>query len=276
MKLSLCTISFRHQLQSIDQIAHWAQTHGFQGIELWGVHAKNLAEDIHYGSEWLSSHGLETSMLSDYLPLDAPLPALIAEINELCSLAHRWGTNKIRTFAGNKGSADISRLERIELVSRMKMLCKIAEAEGKQILVETHPFTLTDNPSSTLQLIEETDHPALRVNFDVLHIWESGVDPLYALKQLRPYISYFHFKNIESRNQLSVFASTNVYAAAGSREGMVSLFEGAVDYRLFLREAADMIEMEASLEWFGANVKDILAKDSKEVKKILQLEKANQ
>lgn len=265
MKLSLCTISFRHHLQSIDQIAHFAQMHEFQGIELWGVHAKNLAEDIHYGSEWLSSYGLETSMLSDYLPLDAPLPDLIEEMNKLCALAHRWGTNKIRTFAGNKGSADISRLERIELVSRMKMLCKMAEAEGMQLLVETHPNTLTDNPSSTLQLIEETDHPALRVNFDVLHIWESGVDPLYALKQLKPYVSHFHLKNIESRSQLGVFAPGNVYAAAGSREGMVPLFEGAVDYRLFLREAAEMMEIEASLEWFGGNVKEVLSKDRKRV-----------
>ncbi|WP_339148947.1 MULTISPECIES: sugar phosphate isomerase/epimerase [unclassified Sutcliffiella] len=269
MKLSLCTISFRHHLQSMDQIAHFAQTNGFQGIELWGAHAKNLAEDIHYGSEWLSSYGLEASMLSDYLPLDAPLPVLIEEMNVLCALAHRWGTDKIRTFAGNKGSADISRLERIELVSRMKMLCKMAEAEGMQLLVETHPNTLTDNPSSTLQLIEETDHPALRVNFDVLHIWESGVDPLYALKQLRPYVSHFHLKNIESRTQLDVFAPTNVYAAAGIREGMVSLFEGTVDYRLFLKEAAEMMEIEASLEWFGGNVKDVLARDSREVRRVV-------
>ncbi|UOE55896.1 sugar phosphate isomerase/epimerase [Bacillus sp. CMF12] len=274
MKLSLCTISFRHHLQSIDQIAHYAQTNGFQGIELWGVHAKNLAEDIHYGSEWLSSYNLETTMLSDYLPLDAPLPVLMTEMQRLCALAHRWGTKKIRTFAGTKGSADISRLERIELVSRMKMLCKIAEAEGQMLLVETHPNTLTDNPSSTLQLIEETGHSALRVNFDVLHIWESGVDPLFALKQLRSYISHFHFKNIQSRSQLGVFAPNNVYAAAGSREGMVSLFEGAVDYRMFLREASNLIEMDASLEWFGPNVKDILTKDSKEITRVLQAEKA--
>lgn len=274
MKLSLCTISFRHHLQSIDQIAHYAQTNGFQGIELWGVHAKNLAEDIHYGSEWLSSYNLETTMLSDYLPLDAPLPVLMTEMQRVCALAHRWGTKKIRTFAGTKGSADISRLERIELVSRMKMLCKMAEAEGQMLLVETHPNTLTDNPSSTLQLIEETDHSALRVNFDVLHIWESGVDPLFALKQLKPYISHFHFKNIQSRSQLGVFAPNNVYAAAGSREGMVSLFEGAVDYRMFLREASDLIEMDASLEWFGPNVKDILTKDSKEIMRILQAQNA--
>ncbi|MBG9546259.1 sugar phosphate isomerase/epimerase family protein [Cytobacillus firmus] len=274
MKLSLCTISFRHYLQSIDQIAHYAQTNGFQGIELWGVHAKNLAEDIHYGREWLSSYNLETTMLSDYLPLDAPLPFLMSEMQRLGALAHRWGTKKIRTFAGTKGSADISRLERIELVSRLKMLCKMAEAEGQMLLIETHPNTLTDNPSSTLQLIEETDHSALRVNFDVLHIWESGVDPLFALKQLRPYISHFHFKNIQSRSQLGVFAPNNVYAAAGSREGMVSLFEGTVDYRMFLREASDLIEMDASLEWFGPNVKDILTKDSKEIMRILQAENA--
>ncbi|AND38040.1 sugar phosphate isomerase/epimerase family protein [Cytobacillus oceanisediminis] len=274
MKLSLCTISFRHHLQSIDQIAHYAQTNGFQGIEIWGVHAKNLAEDIHYGSEWLSSYNLETTMLSDYLPLDAPLPVLMTKMQKLCALAHRWGTKKIRTFAGTKGSADISRLERIELVSRMKMLCKMAEAEGQMLLVETHPNTLTDNPSSTLQLIEETDHSALRVNFDVLHIWESGVDPIFALKQLRPYISHFHFKNIQSRSQLGVFAPNNVYAAAGSREGMVSLFEGAVDYRMFLREASNLMEMDASLEWFGPNVKDILTKDSKEIMRVLQAEKA--
>ncbi|MBX9975325.1 sugar phosphate isomerase/epimerase [Cytobacillus firmus] len=274
MKLSLCTISFRHHLQSIDQIAHYAQTNGFQGIELWGMHAKNLAEDIHYGSEWLSSYNLETTMLSDYLPLDAPLPVLMTEMQRVCALAHRWGTKKIRTFAGTKDSADISRLERIELVSRMKMLCKMAEAEGQMLLVETHPNTLTDNPSSTLQLIEETDHSALRVNFDVLHIWESGVDPLFALKLLRPYISHFHFKNIQSRSQLGVFAPNNVYAAAGSREGMVSLFEGAVDYRMFLREASDLIEMDASLEWFGPNVKDILTKDSKEIMRILQAQNA--
>lgn len=274
MKLSLCTISFRHHLQSIDQIAHYAQTNGFQGIEIWGVHAKNLAEDIHYGSEWLSSYNLETTMLSDYLPLDAPLPVLMTEMQKLCAMAHRWGTKKIRTFAGTKGSADISRLERIELVSRMKMLCKMAEAEGQMLLVETHPNTLTDNPSSTLQLIEETDHSALRVNFDVLHIWESGVDPIFALKQLRPYISHFHFKNIQSRSQLGVFAPNNVYAAAGSREGMVSLFEGVVDYRMFLREASNLMEMDASLEWFGPNVKDILTKDSKEIMRVLQAEKA--
>ena len=276
MKLSICTISFRHHLLSIDEIAHWAKDQGFQGIELWGVHAKNLADNMDYGSEWLRSYKLKTSMLSDYLPLDAPLPVLMSDMNNLCELAHRWGTNKIRTFVGNKGSVVTSSFERIEIVTRLKMLCKMAEAEGLHLLVETHPDTLTDTLPSTLQLFEEINHSALRVNFDVLHVWESGVDPIHALKQLGPYVSHFHLKNIETRSQLNVFNPNNVYAAAGSREGMVSLFEGALDYQVFLSEAADMIELEASLEWFGPNVKKVLAKDREAVKKVMELEEARQ
>ncbi|WP_375200513.1 sugar phosphate isomerase/epimerase family protein [Bacillus sp. RS11] len=271
MKLSICTISFRHHLHSIDQLAQFAKTQGFQGIELWGVHAKNLADELHYGADWLSSYGLETSMLSDYLPLEAPVSVMMAETERLSSLARRWGTNKIRTFVGKKGSSDTSTKEREELIFRLRMLCDYLESKGQYLLVETHPNTLTDNLPSTMQLLEEMNHSSLRVNFDVLHIWESGMDPIVAMKQLRPYISHFHFKNIASRAQLGVFAPNNVYAAAGSREGMVPLFEGAVDYGEFLAEVDSNMEVDASLEWFGANVKSVLAKDVQEVKKAVQL-----
>ena len=104
------------------------------------------------------------------------------------------------------------------------------------------------------------------MNFDVLHIWESGIDPVVAMKQLCPYISHFHFENIASRTQLGVFSPDNVYAASGSREGMVPLFEGAVDYHNFLSEVSPLMEVEASLEWFGSDVKSVLAKDGKEIR----------
>lgn len=273
MKLSICTISFRHHLYSIDQLAHFAKTQGFQGIELWGAHAKNLADEPHYGADWLRSYDLETSMLSDYLPLEAPIAEMMAETERLSSLATHWGTKKIRTFVGKKGSADTSKEERHELISRLRILCDYLESKGQDLLVETHPNTLTDNLPSTMQLLEETNHPSLRVNFDVLHIWESEINPIFALKQLHPHISHFHFKNIASRAQLDVFSPNNVYAAAGSREGMVPLFEGAVDYDEFLAAARSISEVDASLEWFGPNVKSVLAKDAQEVKRALQLVK---
>ncbi|WP_436374606.1 hypothetical protein [Cytobacillus sp. BC1816] len=35
-----------------------------------------------------------------------------------------------------------------------------------------------------------------------------------------------------------------------------------------------MMEMDASLEWFGPNVKDILTKDSNEIMRVFESEKA--
>ena len=48
INLSLCTISFRHQLMSIEQVADWARAQQFHGIELWGIHARNLAHQPEY------------------------------------------------------------------------------------------------------------------------------------------------------------------------------------------------------------------------------------
>lgn len=208
-------------------------------------------------------------MLSDYLPLEAPVSKMMAETERLSSLAEHWGTNKIRTFVGKNGSADTSIEERKELISRLKILCDYFESKGQYLLVETHPNTLADNLSSTIQLLEETNRQNLRLNFDVLHVWESGINPIVAMEQLRPSISHYHFKNIASRAQLDVFSPSNVYAAAGSREGMVPLFEGAVDYNEFLTAIHSIDGVEASLEWFGLNVKTVLAEEADKVKKAM-------
>ncbi|MFC4320583.1 sugar phosphate isomerase/epimerase family protein [Litchfieldia salsa] len=269
MKLSICTISFRHHLYSMDQIAHWAKSKQFDEIELWGVHAKNLGLNSYYGKEWLNAYGLETSMISDYLPLEASIETMIKETQILSNIAKHWGTNKIRTFVGKKGSEQTTQQERSELLEKIRIICQKLYLEGQYLLVETHPNTLADTQASTIKLIQEIDHPALRINFDVLHVWESGVNPVEAMKELRPFISHFHLKNISSRNELSVFAPENVYAASGSREGMVPLFQGEVNYREFLTETVKTMEVHGSLEWFGHNVKDVLTSDGDEIRELI-------
>jgi 3-dehydroshikimate dehydratase len=57
-----------------------------------------------------------------------------------------------------------------------------------------------------------------------------------------------------------VFEPNNVYAAAGSRIGMVPLFEGIVNYDEIIREVKGTDHF-ASLEWFGHNAKDILKEE---------------
>lgn len=269
MKLSLCTISFRHHLISLKQVVEWAAQRGFSGIELWGPHAMNLRDRPGYDLNWLQSHGLSVPMLSDYLPVQGERQQMIEKSVNLCRLAQSWGAGKIRTFAGNKGSHDVSAEERHEWTRRMRELCNIANDHGVKLVVETHPHTLADSKESTLRLIEEIDHPSLRLNFDVLHVWESGADPCEVLGEFEPLVAHMHFKNVRSRSFLNEFLPGNVYAPAGSRAGMVSLFEGAFDYRKFLafvmNETSLWPTLEASLEWFGPDVLTTLEQDAQQL-----------
>ncbi|CAO4144994.1 sugar phosphate isomerase/epimerase family protein [Methylorubrum aminovorans] len=247
MRIALCTISFRHHLVSIGELARFARGHGFDGIELWGVHARNLGPGDH--AEWLAAYGLHVPMLSDYLPLDAPPKTLTERTAELARLAGSWGAPRLRTFAGTKGSADASAEERAHVAARLRMAAGQLADQGLRLVVETHPGTLADTTDSLLDLLASVDHPNLRVNFDTLHVWEGGDDPLAAHARLIPHIDYYHLKNVRSRADLPVFEPANIYAAAGRREGMTALFEGALDYGTFLKTLPP--QAEASLEWFG-------------------------
>jgi 3-dehydroshikimate dehydratase len=259
MNLSVCTISFRHHLISLEEIARWAASHEFQGIELWGVHAKNLTNCPQYDSQWIRSQNMSVPMLSDYLPLQGDKQLARDKAVQLCRLCQHWGARKLRTFAGDKPSRDVTTEERKTWVSRLRELCDIASAHGVLLVVETHPNTLADSHASTLQLLEEVAHPALRLNLDVIHVWEAGTEPIEALRRLEPFVSHMHLKNITRRELLPVFAPGNVYAPAGSRLGMVELFEGAYDFERFLRfvlteSNLNCDSLDASLEWFGADV----------------------
>lgn len=268
MKYSLCTISFRHQLISFTDIVQFAYENGFEGIELWGTHAQNLymqeRETTEREIDYLKDKNLEVTMISDYLDisLSADFQKMMEKCEQLVILANWFNTNKIRTFAGQKGSEDFSEQERKEYVKRIRMICDLFAPHNMYILLETHPNTLTDTLPSTLKLLEEVNHPYLKINLDFLHIWESGADPVDSFHRLKPWIQHYHFKNISSAEYLHVFEPNNVYAAAGSRIGMVPLFEGIVNYDEIIREVRDTDHF-ASLEWFGHNAKDILKEEMK-------------
>ncbi|MBW3493585.1 sugar phosphate isomerase/epimerase family protein [Bacillus mycoides] len=268
MKYSLCTISFRHQLISFTDIVQFAYENGFEGIELWGTHAQNLyiqeRETTEREIDYLKDKNLEVTMISDYLDISllADFQKTMEKCEQLVTLANWFNTNKIRTFAGQKGSEDFSEQERKEYVKRIRMICDLFAPHNMYILLETHPNTLTDTLPSTLKLLEEVNHPYLKINLDFLHIWESGADPVDSFHRLKPWIQHYHFKNISSAEYLHVFEPNNVYAAAGSRIGMVPLFEGIVNYDEIIREVRDTDHF-ASLEWFGHNAKDILKEEMK-------------
>lgn len=266
MKISICTITFRHHLISLRELASWARTNGFDGIELWGPHARSLSvQHPRCGSDWMATLGMRVCMISDYLPTEGEEAWIRSRAQELCELAARWGAPKLRTFAGTTPSADAGEDARRAMSARIRLLSRIVADHGLRLLVETHPNTLADTCASTLRLLDEVGDPALGVNFDALHVWEGGDDPVEARRRLGQRIGHYHFKNVRSRDDLGVFAPANVYAAAGGRDGMVPLFNGAMDYGPLLEELSADPDAEASLEWFGPDCFRTLAADRREL-----------
>ncbi|MDO9417892.1 sugar phosphate isomerase/epimerase family protein [Pararhizobium sp.] len=270
MKVSLCTITFRHHLISLAEIAGWAQANDFQGIELWAAHGRNLTSQTDRDAEWLAGYGLSVPMISDYLPLEADRETLRRKTIELCRMARRWNASKIRTFAGNRPSSAFSREDRRVMAARLREICAITAGYGIHLLVETHPNTLAETAASTLELIGAVNHPFFAINFDTLHVWEGGDDPVAVHRQMRPHIRHYHLKNIRARADLAVFAPANVYAAAGSREGMTPLFQGAFDYMHFLTEISDDPVTEVSLEWFGHDCMEVLTRDRRQIRQFVE------
>ncbi|MFB4211735.1 sugar phosphate isomerase/epimerase family protein [Shouchella sp. JSM 1781072] len=264
MNVSICTISFRNSLQSIEQLAQWTAAQGFAGIEMWGTHARHLMANSQLNGQWLRSHGLIVPMLSDYLPFEKEWSTIYQAAKTLILLAERWETNQIRVFAGNRGSGQVEKGERKQLVTKLREVCVMVSRNGMNVVVEIHPRTLCDTIPSTLQLLAEVNHPALKINFDVLHTWESGADIDQAFIELYPFITHFHLKNVTDRSQLSVFHPERVFQPSDSRKGMTSLFTGCIDYHHFFTQH-DFSDCHVSLEWFGHHPFDVLQADNRKL-----------
>ncbi|KGJ02787.1 3-dehydroshikimate dehydratase [Paracoccus halophilus] len=258
MRLSLCTITFRHHLIGIETISEWAVANDFDGIELWGVHARNLRAVPRLGEHWLRRQGLDCVMISDYLMADDARQARIWA-TEHVELALHWGARKIRSFAGATASAAATPEAVRATAKALRAACEVLADRGLMLLIETHPGTLADSTDACLRILQAIDHPSVGVNLDPLHLWEAGDDLRSALPRLAPHIAHCHLKNVDQRFNMAVFSPANVYAASGSRKGMVPLGDGAVAYDELLPLLPAGVDL--SLEWFGDNSFATLAQD---------------
>lgn len=266
MKFSLCTISFRHQLISFQEISSFARKHRFDGIEMWGVHGERLYEHARHATELeltsLRKEHIHISMLSDYLNIDdeSEFRNTVERCDRLIQLAEWFGSPRIRTFAGQKSSREISKAERERYIERLVILCERCSKSGIQLVVEIHPGTLADSLSSTVELLQEVGRDKLRFNFDVMHVWEFGGNIMEHYETLKPWVDYFHLKNVASASDVGLFEPSNVYAASGQRHGMSMLRDGIIDYGEVIKRIGHR-DCYAALEWFGPEPLTVLEQE---------------
>lgn len=82
------------------------------------------------------------------------------------------------------------------LVKRTAELCRVAEACGVKIAIEVEPNQLFRNLNIFLEVADKVNSPALKLNFDVGHLYLSEVDLDRAIERAKDYIVYSHIENM--------------------------------------------------------------------------------
>ena len=83
-----------------------------------------------------------------------------------------------------------------QLVKKTRMLCETAEENGVKIAIEVEPNQLFHNLKIFFDVAEKVKSPALKLNFDVGHLYLSEVDLFKAIEISKEFIVYSHIENM--------------------------------------------------------------------------------
>jgi sugar phosphate isomerase/epimerase len=168
--------------------------------------AKALAEDlgVAYACVATSCQYAEPASRSGY----------VDDTRRAIDLAGDIGAPCVRVFGGTL-PASITRAEAIAGVA--EALCGVtdqAQSRGVRVCVETHDSWC--NPAHIAEVMRRVDHPAIAVNWDIMHPVRTGYANVdQSFEMLRPWIGHTHVHD----------------GSLGDDFELLPLGEGAIDHR---------------------------------------------
>lgn len=116
----------------------------------------------------------------------------------LLRCAHQYGTDIVimSTFIPFEERENNAEKLYEQLVVKTRSLCDIAEKEGVRIAIEVEPNQLFRNLDCFFDVVEAVNSPALKLNFDVGHIYLSEPNLTDAIIRSKDYIVHGHIDNM--------------------------------------------------------------------------------
>ena len=186
--LGLVSISFRKY--TAEKIIEETKKAGLCCIE-WGsdVHAPCQDHKTLYRiADMQRAAGLFCSSYGTYFRLGSDP---VEELSSYINAARILGTNVLRLWCGNKGSAEYTAAELEELYAQCKAAARIAGELGVILCMECHNHTLTDDPRAALALMRTVDSPCFRMYWQP-NQWRTPEENLNYAEMLREYIQHIH------------------------------------------------------------------------------------
>jgi len=84
---------------------------------------------------------------------------------------------------------------RTRIADRLCDLADIAQVHGVILAAEPHVGNPLDSPEKAVWLMQQTNHPALRLNFDMSHFHVQKMDLRHCIEACLPYAAHIHVKD---------------------------------------------------------------------------------
>ena len=184
----LVSVSFRGKAPK--EILQAVKASGLSAIE-WGsdVHAPCAdSANLQRIAALQKEQGIACSSYGTYFRIGVNA---IQEIEPYIAAAKILGTDVLRLWCGDKGSAKYTDSERESLLCECIALAKIAKARGVKLCMECHMNTFTDTKESALWLMESVNSPYFRMYWQPNQFVSAEENLAYA-RLLAPYTEHVH------------------------------------------------------------------------------------
>lgn len=186
----LVSITFRKL--DVKTIIELVSRAGLRAIE-WGGDIHVPHGDVHRAREvgdQTRAAGLKLAAYGSYYRLHhSEADGLL--FDDVLNSAVALGAPSIRVWAGKTGSADADDAHWTAVIADLSRIADKAGERGVGIVTEYHAGSLTDTGTSTLRLMEETNHPNVGTLWQPRNGIERDVN-LAELESLRPWLTYAH------------------------------------------------------------------------------------
>lgn len=192
---------------------------GARHIEVRGAWGTNIADFEDEQTEALTraiaQAGFGVSAVASPIgKVDVSLPVEheVARLRRVIVAAHRLGARYVRIFSFYRGPDLRPEDIRDEVLTRMRALAGVAEAEDVVLLHENEKHIYGDVPARVLDVVESIGSDHLRLAWDNANFVQVGVQPYTdGWKMLAPYVDYLQVKD--------AVAATGQVVPAGEGDG---------------------------------------------------------
>lgn len=232
MKLSVSAWSVQRDLRAkksnLYEFIDFCRDNGVDAVELLDCFWDNEAQ-VQKIKDYLVKVNMPVAAYSignDFVKDDAGRKAEVEYVKKGIDTAVRLGTKILRVFSGEEKEGIPFEQAKVWIIDCFKECAAYAEEKGIVMALENHGL-FAGKSSQVKEIIDAVNSSSLRANADVGNFLLVDEDSLEAVKNLKDYIAFVHFKDFKqvTENGRYTTASGKMYVGEVIGQGDVKLKE---------------------------------------------------